>query len=120
MKEMQFAAVVLMILMTAVLVLQLPGKVREDSVTNRSRWLMAAALVLLGAQFAIQYVSGLRTKGVTQAVALNLTMFMPCSVLLSMSVLNLQRQGRIRPREWAMGGILFSGNGYPRSGMAGV
>lgn len=107
MKEMQFAVVVLMTLMAAVLVLQLPGKVREDSVTNRSRWLMAAALVLLGAQFAIQYISGLRTKGVTQAVALNLTMFMPCSVLLSMSVLNLQRQGRIRPREWALGGAFY-------------
>ena len=108
MKEMQFTAVVLMVMMAALLTWRMPEKVSDDRVTNRSRWLMTAALSLLGVQFAIQYIYGLRAMGVTQAVALNLTMFMPTSILLTMSILNLQRQGRIRPAEWAWSGVFYA------------
>lgn len=38
--------------------------------------------------------------GVTQAVMVNLLFFIPCSALLSLSVLNLQRQGQMKRGEW--------------------
>ena len=48
MKEMQFTAIVLTVLMTGVLVFLLPGRVADDRVTNRSRWLMVLAFILTG------------------------------------------------------------------------
>jgi len=106
MEEMQMTAIVLTAAMTAILLWQLPKRVEADAVTNRSRRLMALALGLLSGQFAAQYALGLRSLGVTWAVALNLAVFMPCSVLLAMSVLNLLRQGAVRRREWAAGAAL--------------
>ena len=50
-------------------------------------------------QFLLQYVLGLRQMGVTQAAMLNIVLFIPCSALLSLSVLNLQRQGRLTRME---------------------
>ena len=105
MKEMQFTAIVLTVLMTGVLVFLLPGRVTDDRVTNRSRWLMALAFILTGLQFFLQFTTGLRASSVSRAVALNLLIFTPCTVLFSTCVLNLQRQGRIRRREWIFGGI---------------
>ena len=105
MKEMQFTAIVLTLLMTGVLAFLLPGRVADDRVTNRSRWLMALAFILTGLQFFLQFTSGLRASSVSRAVALNLLIFTPCTVLFSTCVLNLQRQGRIRRREWVFGGI---------------
>ena len=46
-------------------------------------------------QFLIQYVTGLRAMGVTQAVLVNLTLLLPASGLMSLAILNLQRQGRL-------------------------
>ena len=103
MKEMQFTAIVLTLLMTGVLVFLLPGRVADDRVTNRSRWLMALAFILTGLQFFLQFTTGLRASSVSRAVALNLLIFTPCTVLFSTCVLNLQRQGRIRRREWIFG-----------------
>ena len=99
MGEMQFTAVTMLSLMAIALVAWLPRRVSHDKVANRSRWLMAAGLALLVVQFALQYALGLRQKGVTQAAMLNLFMFIPCSALLSLSVLNLQRQGRLTRTE---------------------
>ena len=99
MKELQFSIVVLMTLMCSALVLLLPGQVKRDKVSNRSRWLMVGALGLIGAQFLVQYFTHLRDIGVTQAVLVNLVFFVPASALMSLSVLNLQRQGRLRPIE---------------------
>ena len=56
---------------------------------------MAGALGLIGAQFLVQYVTHLRAMGVTQGVLANLTFFVPASGLMSLAVLNLQRQGRL-------------------------
>ena len=95
MKEMQFSIVVLTILMCSALILLLPQRVRHDEVINRSRWLMAGALGLIGAQFLVQYITHLRAMGVTQGVLANLTFFVPASGLMSLAVLNLQRQGRL-------------------------
>lgn len=103
MKEVQFSAVVLLWVLAALLAWQLPNKVREDKVTNRSRWLMVIGLTLLGTQFLLQYIFGFREKSVAQAVMLNLAIFIPCAVLLSLSVLNLQRQGHIHRNEIAVG-----------------
>ena len=102
MSEVQFSAVVLLSLMALSLVMLLPSYVGRDKVMNRSRWLMAAALALLAVQFLLQHSLKLRQMGVTQAVELNLVFFIPCSALLALSLLNLQRQGRLSWMErWA-------------------
>jgi AraC-like DNA-binding protein len=95
MKEMQFSVVVMTILMCSALTLLMPGRVKRNTVINRSRWLMVGALGLIGMQFLIQYVTQLRAMGVTQAVLVNLTMLLPASALMDLAVLNLQRQGRL-------------------------
>ena len=103
MGEMQFTAVTMLLLMAIALVAWLPRRVSHDKVANRSRWLMASGLALLVMQFALQYALGLRQMGVTQAAMLNLLLFIPSSALLSLSVLNLQRQGRLTQAEcWAV------------------
>lgn len=102
MSEVQFTAVVLLSLMALALMMMLPSYVGRDRVMNRSRWLMTAALALLAVQFLLQHSLKLRQMGVTQAVELNLVFFIPCSALLGLSVLNLQRQGRLsRMERWA-------------------
>ena len=58
------------------------------------------ALALIGMQFLIQYVTGLRAMGVTQAVLVNLALLLPASGLMSLAILNLQRQGRLTTFEW--------------------
>lgn len=103
MEEMQFCATMLMSLLTLTLVFLLPRRAAKDSVISRSRWLMAMATALLGVQFFLQYRLGLRAMGVTQAVMLNLLLFVPCSWLLCVSVLYLQRQGRVSLTEWLAG-----------------
>ena len=95
MKEMQFSVVVVMVLMCSALILLMPERVRRDEVYNRSRWLMVGALGLIGVQFLIQYVTQLRAMGVTQAVLVNLALLLPASGLMSLAILNLQRQGRL-------------------------
>ena len=101
--DMQFAAVVLLTLMALALTMLLPRSVSERAVTNRSRWLMVAALVVLAAQFALQRVFGLRQMGVMQAALLNILMFIPTSALLSLAVLGLQRGGRLSLLERIIG-----------------
>ena len=103
MKEMQFSAVVMTTLMALALVFMLPTKVHEDRVANRSRWLMTGGLVLIGVQFLIQYLSGMRTSNMTHAVMVNLVHFIPAAVLMSLNVINLERQGRIKRIEWIIG-----------------
>ena len=95
MKEMQFAAIVMMVMMCSALIVLMPNSVKRDKVINQSRWLMVGSLALIGAQFVVQYVAGLRTMGVTQAVLVNLAFFVPASSLMNLTILNLQRQGRL-------------------------
>lgn len=94
MKEMQFVALVLMTLLTMKL-LVLPRRAASNSAVSRARWLMAGGTALLGVHFLLQYRLGLREMGVTQAVMLNLFLFIPASWLMQMAVIYLQRQGRI-------------------------
>ena len=95
MKEMQFAAIVMMVMMCSALIVLMPGRVKRDKVINQSRWLMVCSLALIGTQFAVQYLTQLRTMGVTQAVLVNLTFFVPASSLMNLTILSLQRQGRL-------------------------
>ena len=108
MKTMQFCAVVLMALLTLTLALPLPRKVVRGTVPNRSRWLMAGGTFVLFVQFLLQYLLGLRSMGVTQAVMLNLLLFVPASWLLSLSILNLERGPKgLRRGEKLFGGIVW-------------
>ena len=99
MREMQFTALVMMTVYALILILLLPRRVKRDRVANRSRWLMAGGLGLLAMQFLVQYIFGFRLMGVTQAVMVNLAFFIPVTALISLSVLNLQRQGRLSTLE---------------------
>ena len=78
MEQMQFTAVILMALLTLKLLL-LPGKVVVNPMVNKARKLMACGIFLLGIQFLLQYTLHLRAMGVTQAVMLNLFLFIPVS-----------------------------------------
>ena len=106
MKEMQFAAIVMMVMMCSALIVLMPNSVKRDKVINQSRWLMVGALGLIGAQFLIQYITQLRTMGITQAVLVNLAFFVPASSLMNLTILNLQRQGRLTTMErWGWVGV---------------
>ena len=106
MKEMQFAAIVMMVMMCSALIVLMPNRVRRDKVINQSRWLMVGSLALIGAQFVVQYITELRTMGVTQAVLANLAFFVPASSLMNLTILNLQRQGRLTGLErWIWVGV---------------
>lgn len=106
MKEMQFSAIVMMVMMCSALIVLMPGRVKLDRVINRSRWLMVGALGLIGVQFLVQYITQLRTMGVTQAVLVNLAFFVPASSLMNLTILNLQRQGRLtRFERWIWVGV---------------
>ena len=95
MEEMQFAAIVLMSILTLTLVFLLPKQATKNVVISFSRWLMAGGTALLTVQFFLQYFFLFRQMGVTQGVLVNILFFVPASWLLSLSILWLQRQGRI-------------------------
>jgi len=100
MEILQFSAVVMLLLLTMELVVLLPRRVVRDKMMNRSRWLLVTGLAVLGTQFLLQYIFGFRTMGITQAVMVNLLFFVPCSSLFSLSLLNLQQQGRLTRQNW--------------------
>lgn len=96
MSQMQFAGVLLMVLLTVKLML-LPVRSVGRERLNRARWLMAGCTGVLGLQFLVQIVLGLRTTGhVAQAVALNLSCFIPCSAMMSLAILYLLRQRGVK------------------------
>lgn len=103
----QFSAVVVLTLLVLKLML-LPRKVAVNPVVDTARWLMTTGIILLDVQFLLQYILGLRAMGVTQAVMLNLVLFIPCSWTISLALLYLQRQGRVsRTARW-MGGATWA------------
>jgi AraC-like DNA-binding protein len=99
---MQFSAVLLMTALTLKLILQ-PWRVTCSPVVNRSRWLLAGGTFLLGTQFLLQLVLGLRSQGVSDAVMLNIAFFIPCTILFSLAIINLQRQGFLSRQEKYIG-----------------
>ena len=115
MREMQFAALVLITLLTTKL-LVLPRRAMSNPTLSKARWLLVCGTSLLGVQFLLQYTLQLRTMGhISQAVMLNLALFIPSSALISLAVLYLQRQGRVSPTDrfiglpvWALAMILIA------------
>lgn len=103
---MQFTAVMFMMALTMKLLL-LPGRRSASTVATRSRWLMVAGTLTLGLQFALQLALGLRQMGVTQAVMLNLAMFMPVSIFFSWAILLLQRRGQLSSMDWLVGPVAW-------------
>ncbi|MBR0036710.1 MAG: helix-turn-helix transcriptional regulator [Bacteroidales bacterium] len=108
MKEVQFSAMMMMSLLTVTLLVLLPQRVDTDGVTRRSRWMMAGGCALLAVQFLLQYVIGFRQMGVTQAVMVNLFFFIPTSWLMSVSVLNLQKEGQLTRHDWLPGVVTWT------------
>ena len=93
MRLFQFTAIVMMVLL-AMKLLILPRRAVSSYAASRSRWLMVGGTGLLGTQFLLQYMLGLRELGVTQAAMLNLSLFVPSSWMMSLAVLFIQK-GRI-------------------------
>ena len=107
MEQMQFSAVVLLTLLLLKLLL-MPHKVVMNRVVGRARWLMTIGIALLDLHFLLQYTLRLRAMGVTQAVMLNLLLFIPSSWTISLAVLYLQRQGQISHFNKMLGGIVWA------------
>ena len=100
---MQFTAIVVLTLLELKLIL-LPRKVAVNDVVGKARWLMVTGIGLLDVQFLLQYTLGLRAMGGTQAVLVNLVLFIPASWAITLALLYLQRQGRVsHTTRWAGG-----------------
>lgn len=91
---MQFSAILLLTLLALKLFL-LPQSMITSDVVRKSRWFLFFGTSLLALQFLLQYIFGLRARGVTYAVMLNLAFFIPCTVFFSLAVLYLQRRGKV-------------------------
>ncbi len=104
---MQFSAVMLLTLLLVKLLL-MPNKVIMSTVMSRARWLMTIGIALLDVQFLLQYTLGLRALGVTQAVLVNLSLFIPSSWTISLAIINLQRQGQVSIADKLVGGITWA------------
>lgn len=104
---MQFTAVIVLTLLVLKLVL-LPRKVAVNAVVGKARWLMVTGIGLLDVQFLLQYTLGLRAMGVTQAVLVNLVLFIPASWAISLALLYLQRQGRVSSVARWIGGAAWA------------
>ena len=104
----QFTAIVVMLWLTLMLAFMLLRRTEVDHLLHRTRWMMAGGTCVLAIQFLLQYTLKLRDLGETQALMLNLLMFVPASWLLSLAVLYLQRQGRLSATEWMAGGLAWA------------
>ncbi len=104
-EEFQFGAMMVTAMLTLTLVTQVPRHVGRT--VNRSRWLMVVSMVLLFVQFLLQYTYGFRTRSVTLGVAVNLLFFIPCSCLMTVALLYLQRHGTVPKSVWATGGLCW-------------
>lgn len=105
--EMQFGGMLVMAMLTLMLVVCVPQGSNRHAGFVLARWLMVGGTSLLTVQFLLQHQLGLRQLGVTQGVLLNLLLFMPASMLISVAILSVQRQGRVNRGDWLLGTILF-------------
>lgn len=106
-EHVQFAGIVLTSGLTIMLAFMLPQWQSNNKVFSRSRWLMTHGTLLLPIQFLLQYTMHFRQMGVTQAVMVNLLFFIPSACLISLSVMNLLRQGKLMNRDWAVGVVTY-------------
>ena len=103
----QFTAIVVMLWLTLMLAFMKLRRTAQDHMLHKTRWLMASGTIVLAMQFLLQYTLRLRDMGQTQALMLNLLMFVPAAWLISCAVLYLQRQGRLSLSEWMVGGVTW-------------
>ena len=103
---MQFTAAVFMTALTMKLLL-LHGRQSVSKVAANSRWLMVSGTLTLALHFALQLALGLRQMGVTQAVMLNLAMFIPTTFFFAWAILLLQRRGQLSRTDWLVGPITW-------------
>jgi AraC-like DNA-binding protein len=116
-EEMQFASFVVMaLLMLKLLTLRIrPTSSRTqdkkdggNGVLHLVRRLMVCGTAIVALQFLLQLLLGLRAMGITQGVMLNLTLFIPASWAFSLSILLMQRQGRLNPWDKWIGGLAWA------------
>ncbi|MBQ9362154.1 MAG: helix-turn-helix transcriptional regulator [Bacteroidaceae bacterium] len=105
--EMQFGGMLVMAMLALMLVVCVPQRANYHAGFALARWLMVGGTSLIALQFLLQHQLGLRQMGVTQGVLLNLLLFMPASLLVSVAVLSVQRQGRVNRNDWLFGTIVF-------------
>lgn len=102
--EMQYGGMLTMVLLALTVAFQVPRRSMRNKIFTKARWMMAAGLALIAAQFLLQYIGGYRQMGVTQAVFWNLLFFMPCSISINMAILFVQKKGHIDKKN-VWGGI---------------
>lgn len=100
MGEMQISGILTMGMLSAMLMLSVPHRSNRHSSFAKARWLMAAGTGLIALQFLLQYIFGFRQMGVTQAVLCNLLLFTPATLLCSMAILCMQRNGNVSRKVW--------------------
>lgn len=106
-EQMQFASFVVMVLLALkLLILQIQGD--NGSVLYRARRLMIIGTAVIALQFLLQLLLGWRAMGVTQGIILNLSLFIPAAWMFSLSVLGLQRQGRVNKFDKWIGGATWA------------
>ena len=101
--EMQISGMLTMLMLSVMLMACVPNRSVRRGSFSRARWMMAAGTGLIAVQFLVQYIFGFRQMGVTQAVCCNLLFFTPASLLCSMGILYVQRQGHVTRKEWTRG-----------------
>ncbi|MBQ0020172.1 MAG: AraC family transcriptional regulator [Bacteroidales bacterium] len=89
------------------LVLMNRGKL-QSAVYNRSRWFITAATLILGVQFAIQFVGQLREQSVTLCWTLNMMAYVIATPLYNMAELNLLRAGHNMRDRYKWNGIFMA------------
>ncbi len=104
--EMQISGMLTMIVLAVMLALCVPHRSKHGNSFGRARWMMAAGTGLIALQFLLQHTFGFRQMGVTQGVFLNLLFFTPASLLCSMAILYVQRQGSVTRREWLLPSVI--------------
>ena len=100
--EIQMSGMLTMVMLALILVLRVPARAMRHPGFPAARWLMVGGTLLIALQFLVQHQMGLRQMGVTQAVLVNLLLFMPAALLIGMAVLYVQRQGRVHFWEWTV------------------
>ena len=105
---MQISGMLTMTVLSVMLVICAPGRSTRRISFAKARWMMAGGTGLIALQFLLQHAFGFRQMGVTQAVCCNLLFFTPSSLLCSMSILYMQRQGKVSWKEWLIGSSIYT------------
>ena len=89
------------------LILMNRGKL-QSAVYNRSRWFITAATLILGVQFAIQFVGQLREQSPTLCWTVNMMAYVIATPLYNMAELNLLRAGHNMRGRYRWNGIFMA------------